>query len=136
MKRAARANCSLFVCACAFVLGCDPGQPFEEVGPTALESHPGNERHISCGPNSTDGRGEGETYSLLLMNLKLQSYPEFARAIGMNRVTTCDEARYYMEAYNRYLVKHPSFDDQLPSKEERSRRWIEESRQGTGQRTK
>jgi len=50
------------------------------------------------------------TYSFVLMNRKLTKYPALAAAIGMNRVSSCDEARAFMSAYYRYREKHPEID--------------------------
>lgn len=106
------------------VIGCNSGAPPKEDVFSVLESNATNEKHTLCGSCSQSWCEGPETYSFPLMNQKLRKYPVFARAIGMGSVSTCDEAREFMAAYNRYLEKHPAFDDDLPHKEDMYRDWI------------
>jgi len=66
---------------------------------------------------------ELETYDGPLINQKLGAYPELADAIGMAHVSTCDDARAFMLAYNSYRSIHPGFDEDTLSKEEMLREW-------------
>ena len=56
-----------------------------------------------------------EYYILSSINRKLDYYPEFAKAIGTTSVSTCEEARAFVVAYNGYFAAHPYFDKDLPS---------------------
>jgi hypothetical protein len=55
-----------------------------------------------------------EVYVLPAMNNKLRHYPDFAKAIGMKSVSSCDEARAFYSAYMKYFESHPHFDVREP----------------------
>lgn len=97
------------VAVCSIASGCEPGplrNERTEPAPAATEPDPTGQRHTLCGVSW----GIPVTYSFVLMNRKLTKYPALAAAIGMNRVSSCDEARAFMSAYYRYREKHPEID--------------------------
>src|SRR3954468_5311190 len=55
---------------------------------------------IGCDAGSDDGGPSGfAAYMLAPMNHKLQSYPDFAAAIGVTLVSDCDTGRLFMRGY-------------------------------------
>jgi len=89
--------------------GCESGpirKAYTEPDAAQRDPDPTAQRHTFCGSVG----GMPETYSFVLMNRKLAKYPAFAAAIGMSSVSSCDEARAFMAAYNRYTLKHPEID--------------------------
>lgn len=153
------ANILCVIGACAITVGCGSGpsgdgssepssnEPTNAAasggGPSALpkidasqtDPNASGERHTLCGIIG-GAVPRPETYSLSLMNAKLLKYPDFASAIGMARVSTCDEARAFMTAYNDYLASYPGFDEESPSKEGSFQRWIEEGIKDPDQQVK
>jgi hypothetical protein len=70
---------------------------------------------IACGMTAMpDGRLEPEVYMLSAMNNKLRVYPEFAAALGMSSVSSCESARAFMSGYVDYLARFPDFDANQP----------------------
>jgi hypothetical protein len=109
LRRIKRASFACIVAAGSIASGCESGPVRKErIELDAAETEPdrAGQRHTLCGSVG----GMPETYSFVLMNRKLAKYPAFASAIGLSNVSTCDEAREFMAAYNRYTVKHPEID--------------------------
>lgn len=109
LQRTKRAGFACIVAACSIASACESGPVRKErTEPDAAETEPDRtgQRHTLCGSVG----GMPETYSFVLMNRKLAKYPAFAAAIGMSRVSSCDQARAFMAAYNRYMVNHPEID--------------------------
>jgi Trypsin len=73
---------------------------------------------LLCDPGAPATNGQPardpEYYIVYSMNRKLRYYPDFAAAIGMKTVTTCDDARAFTVAYSDYFRQHPFFDAHLP----------------------
>jgi len=68
-----------------------------------------------------DGRGnrvvDPEVYSFPKLNRQLAKYPELARAVGLEQVRSCDDARLFGERYQRFRAANPDFDKaERPSK--------------------
>jgi len=97
--------------------GCSADSPKSETE-TASEPLP-DIGTIVCGSyTSVDSRGvpiqRPEYYIAHAMNRTLRAFPDFAKASGLSLVRTCDEARTYAEAYEKYTDAHPDFDQSLP----------------------
>jgi len=109
VRRTARASFACIVAVCSIASGCESGpirKAYTEPDAAQRDPDPTAQRHTFCGIVG----GMPETYSFVLMNRKLAKYPAFAAAIGMSSVSSCDEARAFMAAYNRYTLKHPEID--------------------------
>lgn len=57
---------------------------------------------------------EHERYMLPAINRTLSFYPELVDAVGLDHVSTCDEARTFMREYGSYSAAHPGFDAYQP----------------------
>jgi hypothetical protein len=55
-----------------------------------------------------------EMYSFPEINYTLAKYSELRRAAGMSAISTCTEARAFMQKYNAYLDDHPNFVEEGP----------------------
>ena len=67
-------------------------------------------RGIVCGPS--------EVYRLEPMNRRIRYLPDFAAAIGISCVDSCDAARAFTKAYAEYTANHPGFDANMPPEPE------------------
>jgi hypothetical protein len=66
---------------------------------------------IFCGVAAMpDGSSTPELYVLYAMNEKLRQFPEFASAVGLEVVSSCEDARGFVEKYAAYYREHPAFD--------------------------
>jgi hypothetical protein len=110
--------------AAALAQGCSSASP-ESVGGVAGNPRAGRlasanvPAWIICGMYpAIDAAGqkknEPEYYVLSAMNRILRYAPEFAAGIGLTSVRTCDEARAFYGAYQRYSALHPYFDRDIP----------------------
>jgi hypothetical protein len=57
---------------------------------------------------------EREMYVLSAIRRKLADYPDFAATVGEPAVSTCAEARAFMQSYHDYSDEHPGFDADQP----------------------
>jgi hypothetical protein len=55
-----------------------------------------------------------EYHVLSAINHKLDTYPDFATAIGMTKVTDCEGARAFEASYRDYVAQNPGFDADEP----------------------
>lgn len=53
---------------------------------------------------------ERELYSFPKLNQQLARDPELARAVGLDQVRTCADARLFTERYHRYRDARPDYD--------------------------
>jgi hypothetical protein len=67
---------------------------------------------LVCGTlaNAQGVQRPSEYYIRSAIALKLRTYPELAKTLGMTSVSTCDEARQYARTYHAYSQAHPNFD--------------------------
>ena len=111
---------AMWLVACAY----DAGTPTEEV--TVRE---GVDGFTSCGKIYRETSGgvvaEDEAYSFILINQRLAANRELRQAVGMDRVASCEEARRFMRAQDRYLDEsaersgpEQAVDDGPPAAEE------------------
>ena len=58
-----------------------------------------------------DGRRvvDREIYSFPKMNRQLVEYPELARAVGLDQIRDCADARNFAVRYMKYQQAHPDF---------------------------
>ena len=75
---------------------------------------PGAPETAACKANGAVVCAAAEVYQLSAMNRRIRFFPEFAKAIGIFCVRTCDDARAFAKAYADYLAAHPGFDAHLP----------------------
>jgi hypothetical protein len=71
---------------------------------------------VVCNDHPTDVENR-EFYVLRTINRILRDYPDFASAVQITCVRTCEEARAYMKAHGEYSKTHPGFDLNHPPPE-------------------
>jgi hypothetical protein len=91
-----------------------PGTTSPDAPPPALTAKPPLDplragASVVCDSTDTVG-GLPAIYMLSAMNHKLQSYPDFAAALGLDLVTDCESGQRFIEGYGSYLADHPRFD--------------------------
>ena len=106
-----------FALAGALSLSC--GAPAEAVG-SGSEPAGGGGR-VSIDPTApgasivcTSEEQGASLFVLSAMNHKLQTYPEFAQAIGLELVSDCESAARYSSGYEAYSAEHVDFDADEP----------------------
>jgi hypothetical protein len=107
-KRRGAPSLSWLPVAATLALGCGAVDSAVEPAPTVASTSD----VIVCRERTSIERRE--MYVLSGIHKKLRDYPEFASAIDVERVATCDEARAFMRSYHDYSDRHPGFDADQP----------------------
>jgi hypothetical protein len=114
-----RGFASLMMALFTVSLGCGSGSsdrklPIIETPGVSPENFEG--RVLEC-PSNLDVNAPPAWYAVDAMTRKLQRYPTFAAYVGLDSVTSCDEALAYVRTYNEYSILHPNFEEYPDPKE-------------------
>ena len=96
--------------------GCS-GSPSGPARVQSAQPSPTDSNNVLVCGTLVDAQGAqrpSEYYIRSAIALKLRTYPELAKALGMTSVATCDEARQYARTYHAYAQTHPGFDVREP----------------------
>jgi hypothetical protein len=99
--------------ACCFVAGASLGCGAPDTStpePAAVQTQ---SDVVVCNPDWQTVE-EREMYVLSGIRKKLSDYPDFAAAVGSPSVSTCADARAFMQSYRDYSADHPGFDLNQP----------------------